>query len=393
MKNKNSVVNKLIVVGALCLLLVVLLLLKTNVAICEFVATTIARGWIWFMGHLLGWIPISFYELFLIVAISGLIVCIVFIVRYFCKRKPMQAISLLLTVLIVALCGVNLYTTTASFSYDREPLPTEVLMSYSGDDITYDDALAIADYVISQVNEYYDNTPHDNDGNVILPSLAELNDLLQEEYKRLDSVGNGYFSSYTPNVKGILNKRIMSEMHVAGVFFAPFGEPNVNVTRMDLYTPSTMAHELAHAKGVMRESDANTVAVYLLLTSQNSYLRYSGYVYCMYSALSIVSVYPNSDTDYFNLLESINKGVLTELSNYSKHWSQYTLFADIGEFFNNIYLKLQGEKDGTGSYEKPPVIEWTGENDDDGNEIIYIIEFSNIENVLINLYKQGKLVN
>lgn len=393
MKNKNHVVNNLIVIGALCVLFVVLLLLKTNVAICEFFATTIARGWIWLTGHLLGWIPLSFYELFLIVAISGLIVCIVFIVRYFCKRKTTQAISLLLTVVIVALCGVNLYTATASFSYDREPLPNEVLTNYSGENLVYEDAKKIANYVVNQVNELYESTPHDKDGNVILPSLAELNDLLQEEYKRLDSVGNGYFSSFTPNAKGILNKRIMSEMHVAGVFFAPFGEPNINLTRMDVYTPSTIAHELAHAKGVMRESDANTVSAYLLLTSQNQYLRYSGYVYAMQSALSIVSSYPNSETDYFALRDSINPGVFVELSNYSKHWSKYTLLDDIGEFFNNIYLKLQGQTDGTGSYEKPPVIEWTGEKDDDGNEIIYIIEFSNIQNVLINLYKQGKICN
>lgn len=393
MKNKNSIVTKLIIVGGLGVLLAVLLVLKTNVAICEFFATTIARGWIWLTGHILGWIPISFYELFLIVAISGLIVCIVFIVRYFCKHKPKQAVSLLLTVVIVALCGVNLYTATASFSYDRDPLPKEIVSSYSGDDLPYEQALAIANYVVDQVNELYESTSHDKDGNVIMPSLAELNDLLQGEYKRLNNVGDGYFSSFTPNAKGILNKRIMSEMHVAGVFFAPFGESNVNVTRIDVYTPSTMAHELAHAKGVMRESDANTVSVYLLLTSQNPYLRYSGYVYVMQSALSMVSAYRDSDTDYFALRNRVNHGVFAELSNYSKHWSQYTLLDDIGEFFNNIYLKLQGQTNGTGSYVKPPVIEWTGEKDEDGNEIGVVIEFSNIQNVLINLYKQGKLCN
>lgn len=393
MKNKNSIVTKLIVIGALGVLLAVLLLLKTNVAICEFFATTIARCWIWLTGHLLGWIPISFYELFLIVAISGLIVCIVIIIRYFCKRKPKQAVSLLLSIVIVALCGVNLYTSTASFSYDRQPLPKEILTDFSGNDLPYEEALAIANYVVDQVNELYESTPHDKDGNVIMPSLAELNDLLQEEYKRLNDVGNGYLSAFTPNAKGILNKRIMSEMHVAGVFFAPFGESNINVTRMDVYTPSTMAHELAHAKGVMRESDANTISAYLLLTSQNQYLRYSGYVYVMQNALSMVSAYRDSDADYFALRNRINRGVFAELSNYSKHWGQYTLLDDIGEFFNNIYLKLQGQTDGTGSYQKPPVIEGTGEKDEDGNEIIVVINFSNIQNVLINLYKQGQIAN
>jgi hypothetical protein len=220
-----------------------------------------------------------------------------------------------------------------------------------------------------------------------MPSVTELNELLRQEYKRLNS---GYFSTFTPNVKGILNKRIMSEMHITGVFFAPFGEPNINVTRIDVFTPSTMAHELAHSKGVMRESDANTVASYLLLTSENAFLRYSGYVDCLSDALRMVRLYPNSNADYIRLSNSVHAGVSREIANYNKHWNQYTLFADIGEFFNNIYLKLQGQTDGTGSYVEPPVFDVTDEKDEDGNQIVIIRNFSNIQNLLATLYKQGQ---
>ena len=389
MKQKKSLINKAIVACALLLLLGILLLLKTNVAICEFVATTFARAWIWLTGHILGWIPLSFFELFLIVAILALIVCVVRIVKYLTKRKGKRALALFLSLVIVALCGVNLYTLTASFSYERDPLPAEIVTSYNGDTVTYDEAIAITEYIIDQVNDNYQLLPHDEEGSVIMPSLNELNKLLRQEYARLDS---DYFSPFTPNVKGILNKRIMSEFNITGVFFAPFGEPNINVTRMDVFTPSTMAHELAHAKGVMRESDANTVASYLLLTSKNAFLRYSGYVDCLADALRMVRMFPNSNDDYKRLSDSVDAGVSREISNYSKHWMQYTALDDIGEFFNNIYLKLQGQTDGTGSYVEPPVFEVTGDKDDDGNEIIVILNFSNTQNLLINLYKQGLFV-
>lgn len=388
MKYKKSIIAKSITAGALLLLLVVLLLLKTNTAICEFVATTFARAWIWLAGHVLGWIPLSFFELFLIVAILVLIVCIVRIIKYLTKRKGKRALALFLSVVIVAICGVNLYTVTASFSYERAALPADIITSYNGENVTYEEAIAITEYVIEQVNNSYQAIPHDEDGNVIMPSLKELNELLRQEYKRLDS---DYFSPFTPNVKGILNKRIMSEMHITGVFFAPFGEPNLNVTRIDVFTPSTMAHELAHSKGVMRESDANTVASYLLLTSDNAFLRYSGYVDCLSDALRMIRMYPNSNADYNRLSDSIDAGVSREIANYNKHWMQYKVLDDIGEFFNNIYLKLQGQTNGTGSYVEPPVFEVTGDKDEDGNEIVVILNFSNTQNLLINLYKQGEL--
>ena len=68
---------------------------------------------------------------------------------------------------------------------------------------------------------------------------------------------------------------------------------------------------------------------------------------------------------------------------------QYKVLDDIGDFFNDIYLKLQGQKDGTDSYVEPPKFEITGDKDDDGNDIVVILKFSNTQNVLINLYKQG----
>ena len=89
------------------------------------------------------------------------------------------------------------------------------------------------------------------------------------------------------------------------------------------------------------------------------------------------------------MYDSVDRRVRIELGNYSKHWMQYKALDDIGEFFNNIYLKLQGQTDGTGSYVEPPKFEITGDKDDDGDDIVVILNFSNTQNVLINLYKQG----
>ena len=68
------------------------------------------------------------------------------------------------------------------------------------------------------------------------------------------------------------------------------------------------------------------------------------------------------------------------------------MFEDISEFFNDIYLKLQGQGNGTGSYVEPPVTEGTGQVDKDGNEIVTIVNFSNMQNLLLTLYDQGYMI-
>ncbi len=390
MAHKKYWLKKLIVVGILAVVLTTLLVLKNNVAVSEFMATTFARGWIWLFGNILGWIPISFYELFLIVAILALLLVIILMIANLCKRNFRRVVSTLLTTVIVVLSGVTLYTAVASFSYNREPLPEEILTEYSSNDFTYEEALLLAKYVINKANECYQLTEHDSNGNVVLPSFDQLNDMIIEEYKRLDC---DYFSSFTPRAKRIINKRIMSEMHITGVFFAPFGEANVNGNENNLFTPGTIAHEMAHGKGVMRESDANMVKSYLLLTSQNPYLQYSGWVDCLSKAISMVSYYPEWTQDLrAELRNSVNPAIWKEISNYNNFYGQFTLFNDVGNFFNDIYLKLQGETDGVDSYVKPPVIQGTGQFTPDGEEIVVVRNFSDVQNLLITLYKQGKIV-
>ena len=383
----KATVKKFIALALLLVVLGILLVLKTNQAVCEFFATTFSRAWIFVFGNLIGWLPISMYELLLIVAILGAIAVVVFIIVYLAKRKWQRLLSLTVAVAIAVVSFVNIYTATASFSYNRNPLPREIYTEYKSDDFSREQAIALAENIIDKANNLYLQTDHDQDGNVVYPfSFSELSDMLAVEYKRLNSK---YFSSYTPKGKRILNKWIMSQMHITGVFFAPFGEANVNGNENNLYLPCTLAHEMAHGKGVMREYQADLVAYYVLLTCNNCYLQYGAMVEAMYSALGLISLYPNTSDVYAQLFDKIDKGIFKELDNYFDFYGQFTLFDDIGSWFNNLYLKLQGQNEGTGSYEKPPVTEGSGEFDGDGNEIQIIGEFSGVQNLLIHLYKQG----
>ena len=388
----HSVKTKLIVSLVLLLVYVDLtVILGNNTQIAEWFARNFSRGWITVWGTLTGWIPFSLYELFLIVAIVAAVVGVVFVIVWLCKRKWMRAASLVLTVCICVTSFLTVYNVTAGFTYQRASLPKQIYSVQKPDDFDRDSAIAMAQLVVNELNKAYEQTPHDENGNVILPSIEQIHNDIAEEYKRIDGEQcNGYFNSYNPAVKQITNKWVMSQMHIVGVFFAPFGEANVNPNENNYNMPHSMAHEMAHGKGVMRENEANLVASYLLLTCDKPYLRYSALMKVYFSAISLVSMYPNTNDAVALLRSSVRSEIYAEMSNYNKFWSQFTLIGDIGNWFNDIYLKLH-KQNGTGSYVKPPISEDTGEKDDDGNPIVTIVSFSDTQSLLVMLYKQGWL--
>lgn len=388
MINKKSALKKLIVLGVLLVLFGILLALKTNSVVCEFFATTFSRAWIFLFGNLFGVLPFSLYELLLVVAILGVIAYIVYVIIFLCRRKWNKLLSLTMALAIAVVAFLNIYTVSASFSYNRAPLPQEVYQTYSATDFSKADAIELAEKMVAKANKLYNSTNHDEKGNIIYPSsFRNISSMIADEYARLDS---RYFSSYTPKAKKIINKTIMSEMHIVGVFFAPFGEANINGNETNLYLPHTMAHELAHGKGVMRENEANLVASYILLTSDNEYLAYGATVKGMFSALSLLSLYPDSQASYQEIYQKIEKGIFTEINNYHQFYGQFTLLDDIGEFFNDLYLKLQNQG-GTGSYIQPPDTSNTGEVDGDNRPILQIINFGDTHNLLIKLFKENRL--
>lgn len=391
-RNKDSelkLIRRLIELVVLIVLFVTLDLLRHNQSVCEFFARTFSRAWIFVFGNALGWIPISFYELFLIVAILGAITFVVFVIVFLSKRKWQALITAILVVALAVFSFLNIYTATASFAYGRDPLPSEIYTEYSGDDFQKEEAVALATKLIDLVNADYAATEHDEKGNIVFPySLQEMSKLLAKEYERLD---NEYFSQYTPRGKYIINKNIMSELHITGVFFAPFGEANINGYETHLYLPHTLAHEMAHGKGVMREYEANLVASYVLLTSDNPYLRYGALVRNLWEVLSMIRLYPNSVQIYQDLYDKVDKGIWQERTNYSSVYSQFNALDRLGEFFNDLYLKFNKQQEGTGSYDKPGENVGTGEKDDSGHEIVKIIRFSGEQNILIKLYKENLL--
>ena len=103
------------------------------------------------------------------------------------------------------------------------------------------------------------------------------------------------------------------KLEILGIYSYFTGESNINVHYPDYGIPFTVAHELAHQRGISRENEANFIAFLVCIRSDSEFVRYSGYI------------------NMFEYLASALGSTDREM-----------LRAVYSDFFNDNYLKAQG---------------------------------------------------
>lgn len=365
--------------------LIVLTILKGNSYISEYVFTRgISRVYIKGVGAVTSLFPFSLYEILIIAAAVYIIAVTVKTIKGIKKRDFQKVLKRLITFTSVVLCVVILYNVTASFAYSREPLD----LSLSNEKPEKETVLAAAQYFLDDYNGIAERFERDSEGNIIPPySFNELAEKLRSEY------GKYADSDYTGEVmraKPMIFSEIMSYLGFSGVFMAITAEPNVNKNIPPKSLPSVCAHEMAHSGGIMNENEANLLSYYILLNSDDDYLRYSGYGATFSQIMSAV-MFTCEQEEYNQLRDSISPLIKKENSNASEYWKKYnSVLQDITNFINDLYLKINGVKEGTGSYENPYEIIDTGEKNEETGEPILEIHYSKVQYLYFTLYdKKG----
>lgn len=347
----RKLLNKAIIIGVLIIFIVIFSLLKLNENVSEyFFARGTSRAFVFLMGNISDVFGFSVFALFVVCAIIALLVCIGVFIYYLKKKRRTHAVALLERVVITALSIALIYIGTAGGCYNRSEMP---LPKYEGEQLSAEKTAEIVGAYIFDFRAVSNQLEYTAEGKSISPySFDELAQLMKKEYARLD---DKYFSSYTPNAKKTVFSPFMSYQGITGITFQPLGEAVINYETPNCYLVLTMAHELAHTKGVMRERDANLLAYYLLITSKVPYFRYCGY---MYSLNYLTNILATLDRDLYDIAMRVYPTkARKDLSLENAFWiGKDGIINRISGFFNDLYLKLSGVKEGTGSYSDPSEI-------------------------------------
>ena len=199
-------------------------------------------------------------------------------------------------------------------------------------------------------NEHKDIS-FDASGESIIPySFKELQNKVNEAYEKFDE-SNDFISHFSSKPKAIALSEPMTYTHISGVYTFMTGEANINTNYPDFLVPYTMAHEMAHQRGIAREDEANFVAFLVCIDSDDSYLRYCGYTNMLNyinSALAQADREKYAEFYYNHTPLEIKK----EFYAYSVFFDKYreSVASDISGAVNDTFLQSQGQKEGTKSY-------------------------------------------
>ena len=250
------------------------------------------------------------------------------------------AADTLLTVylLFCLMWGVNYWTD--SFQ-DRSGLAAQP--------VELSDLQVVTAYFARQLTDSADTVPRDAAGCFAVPAaeiLAESRDIYggaAEEYPFLAFRDTG--------AKAMRCSRIMSLMGFTGVYFPYMGEPNVNVDVPTCLLPATVAHELAHQRGIALEQECNFLGVLASVTSGKADYAYSGWLFgFIYLGNALYALDPES---YWQIRGALPETVEADLRRNNAYWAQFqdNPVEKVSDKVYDAALKSYGDANGIRSYE------------------------------------------
>lgn len=153
--------------------------------------------------------------------------------------------------------------------------------------------------------------------------------------------------SYPP--KAMLYSQLMSMTGFTGVYLALTGETNINVDAPAALIPATIAHEMAHQRGVNSEDEANFAGIAACITSNITVYEYSGYLSgLMYLSDALNQADPDACAQ---ILSTLNADVVQDWTDNNEYWKQFeSPAAEAVTAMYDGYLKANGEELGVSSY-------------------------------------------
>ena len=332
--------------GIAGLSLVIYIVAISNTAFADFFnryISSIPRGILALLTNIL---PISFAELLII--FSPII--LFFIIRAAIKKYSaswhdvgifcitvLSVLSLIFSTFVFAFgTGYHNYSLDKKLDLDKKEVSAEELAK-------------TAEWLIDEVNSsLYAVEFKDKSSSVNPYTIRQTNLLLLDAYKKLSSEYD-FLPKLTSYVKPIILSKPMTYTHISGVYTFFTGEANVNTNGPDYSIPYTMAHELAHQRGIAREDEANFIAFLVCINTNDPYIKYCGYMnLCEYV---LGALYSADQKLWEEAYKKLDNRAIYEMIAYNEFYEKYqdNVVGEISGAINDAYLQANGTE-GTKSY-------------------------------------------
>ncbi len=325
----------------------------------EFIEKYYARGIYPLISRVLGFfsslVPFSLSEIVLICVGGALI--LIFVIRLLKipfgklrsrRENRMRFFSFVLSLAIFAGAMLNLFYVLWGFNHYRQPLST--LMELNVHPRPVDELALLTEHLASEAAELRKEVSEDESGVFTAGTRSVSLRAVSEAFRRLGR-DNALFSNKCYFAKTPYFAEVLSKLDIAGIYIPYLAEPNVNAEQPDLYLLSGAAHEIGHYYGFAAEEEANFIAYYASLWSEDAAFRYSAAM----AALSSCSNKLNSNdsekyADIWN--RCFTEGMKRDLENYREYYKKYENHpaAQVNNSINDAYLQYHGHDDGLRSY-------------------------------------------
>ncbi|MBR3293093.1 MAG: DUF3810 domain-containing protein [Oscillospiraceae bacterium] len=177
----------------------------------------------------------------------------------------------------------------------------------------------VTEYFAALANTYSSRVERDEEGcycadrEALLERSPDLYHVTQQRYPCL--------AGPERRVKGVFCSRVMSYLDFTGFFFPFTGEANVNMDFPVALFPATIAHELAHQRGVAKEQEANFVAVLACLDSGDPDYVYSAALLA-YTHLGN-ALYSADREAWARVYGTLNEAVRADFAKDRAYWAQF----------------------------------------------------------------------
>ena len=321
--------------------------LRGNFALMTWVSAHVTRPWHRFSARALNTLPFSMAGLLIAAAILGFLAYAVFCLVTAVRRGGwaariyrliFTAVTLILAVYagFCLLWGVYYYTSDfeSQSGIHSQPVSSEHLES-------------VTRWFAGLASEYGEQVRRDENGlfdedmDAVFAASPHLYDAVQRLVPCLS--GNEL------RAKPFMFSEAMSYLNFTGFFFPFTGEANINVDSPACMIPSTIAHELAHQRGVAAEDEANFAAVLACLENGDPVYCYSA---CLLAYIHLSNALYRADRDaWTEVYSALSDGVKADLEDNNRYWEKYeTPVSTVSDTVYTGFLHSYGQTLGLKSY-------------------------------------------